>query len=1209
MSVTDPAKNEKWLPRPLHLQLLFAVLAFSLMVLSSYFYVDHMLRGYLQRDAEAVLSQTRLWIASELQEPKTLTIALLSDIRDIVMRGGGLDDVRRYVDGLSRKMQNKVDGFPFDGIQVYFEAFGGVYLPALGWTPPDDYDATKRVWYTAAVDAGGKIVPSPMYLSLRSGKYQISYAGRIFDDEGQPLGVVALTVPLANIADFVANMRLTEGGYGFLVNEQLSVVAHPNADFINKQANEVSPGFRRLSELMEEGTGVLRVEDKNYRGMDSVYHCQKIENGWYLGIITPQNEYYRSLTALTMFLGILGTAMIAALCAILIRIDASKRKLDAAYREQGLQLTHMEKLHEAEELTHLIFEAIPLCASVCTRDLKSIYANEASARMFGLSGRPESFQVFFDFSPEYQPDGRKSQEKGPELVGKAFEGEYIRTDWLHRTVDGELMPCEVVLVRIRYKGDYAVAAYVYDKREIVAANEAARKAVEEKNMFANLANILNGLDTMIYVTNPNTDEILFVNDNMKRHFGLEGDGIGRICYQVLQKGLDKRCDFCPCFRLDKDPGQVVVREERSTLTDRIYHNTARYIPWPNGEMVHMQHSVDMTELIAAKEDAEQSNLAKSVFLANMSHEIRTPMNVILGIAEIQLYEGDISPKTEEALRQIYESGNLLVNIINDILDFSKIDAGRMEITPANYDMPSLINDTVQLTHLRYESKPIEFKLQIDENTPLDLFGDELRVKQILNNLLSNAFKYTDEGKVWLSIGAESEPERAGENSDVTLIFQVSDTGQGMTQAQMDKIFEEYTRFNLGINRATVGTGLGLSITKRLIDLLGGEISVKSELGKGSSFTVRLPQKRTSSAVCGADLSSRLQNFSYQSVSMIRNIQIMREHMPYGSVLVVDDIESNLFVAKGMLQPYGLRIETVSSGFEAVGKIKNGSVYDIVFMDHMMPGMNGIEAVQIIRDLGYEHSIVALTANAIKGQAEMFLANGFDAFISKPIDSRELNAVLNHLIRDKQPPEVLEEARREQREKARKDTAVIGRETARESEGKKIFISDAEKALNLLEGLSSRLDSPPDADIESFIIAVHGMKSALANIGEKELSEAALKLEEAGKGRDFALMSDRTPAFMDALRALIEELKPREESVDVSDGEISDEDRAFLREKLLAVKAACAAFEKDAAKTALSELHQKTWPRRIAAALDEISVHLLHSAFKKAAAVAENAADI
>jgi len=397
---------------------------------------------------------------------------------------------------------------------------------------------------------------------------------------------------------------------------------------------------------------------------------------------------------------------------------------------------------------------------------------------------------------------------------------------------------------------------------------------------------------------------------------------------------------------------------------------------------------------------EAASKAKSEFLAKMSHEIRTPMNAILGITEIHLQKNTLTPDIKEAFGKISISGYSLLGIINDILDLSKIEANKMELTLVEYNTASLINDAMQLNMMNVGSKPINVKLRVDKNIPSMLLGDELRIKQILNNLLSNAIKYTEKGEVELTVFTGQLDIKA--DSKILLVFKVSDTGQGMTSEQINKLFSEtYTRFNLETNRKVEGTGLGINITKNLVNMMGGKISVESELGIGTTFTVRLPQGCIDSPPIGEELAENLQKFRFNSAIRTEKLQIARDYMPYGSVLIVDDTETNLYVAKGLMEPYGLKIYTASSGLEAIEKVKSGNVYDIIFMDHMMPKMDGIEATQIIRDLGYAKPIVALTANAVAGQAEMFVSSGFDAFISKPIDIRQLNTVLNKFIRDKQ----------------------------------------------------------------------------------------------------------------------------------------------------------------------------------------------------------------
>ncbi|MCL2441366.1 MAG: ATP-binding protein [Treponema sp.] len=395
------------------------------------------------------------------------------------------------------------------------------------------------------------------------------------------------------------------------------------------------------------------------------------------------------------------------------------------------------------------------------------------------------------------------------------------------------------------------------------------------------------------------------------------------------------------------------------------------------------------------------SLSKSRFLSNMSHEIRTPMNAILGIAEVQLQDNTLKEESAQAFRRIYESGDLLLNIINDILDLSKIEAGKLELTPMEYELPKLINDIAQLNRLWFNSKALSFIVNVDKETPSTLFGDELRIKQILSNLLSNAYKYTEKGEIKMSVSIEpSVSTDTGENSGtVTLLLQISDTGQGMTLSQLNHIFDAYSRFNAEENHDVTGAGLGMNITKYLVDMMKGKIIIESEVGKGTIVTVRLPQKSCGAEVCGAGIAEELRTFSFRNKSISKISRLEYKKMPNNRVLIVDDVKTNLYVAKGLLQPYDLQIETVTSGFEAIEKIKNNEEYDIIFMDHMMPKMDGIEAAKIIRETGFTNPIVAFTANAVVGQAEMFLTNGFDAFIAKPIDSYELDQILKRFIKD------------------------------------------------------------------------------------------------------------------------------------------------------------------------------------------------------------------
>ncbi|MCL2101547.1 MAG: ATP-binding protein [Fibromonadales bacterium] len=557
--------------------------------------------------------------------------------------------------------------------------------------------------------------------------------------------------------------------------------------------------------------------------------------------------------------------------------------------------------------------------------------------------------------------------------------------------------------------------------------------------------------------------------------------------------------------------------------------------------------------------------AKDDFLSKMSHEIRTPMSAILGITEIQLRNKNLPAEIRKALNIIYNSGDSLLRIINDLLDLSKIEAKKLDLTPVKYELANLISDSAQLNIARIESKPLEFELDVDENVPAELFGDELRIKQILNNILSNAFKYTNSGKISLSVSAEKNKD-----SDAILIFNISDTGQGMTEEQIGVLFStEYSRFNLVSNRLIEGTGLGMAIVKNLLNLMNGEITVKSEVGKGSEFIIRLPQKFFGTKVIGKKTAENLRKFRMNYASQLKKTQVTYNPMPHGSVLIVDDVETNLYVAKYLLEPYDLSIETASSGFEAIEKIESGKVYDIIFMDHMMPKMNGIEAAKIIRKLGYTQPIIALTANAIVGQADNFLENGFDSFISKPIDTGQLDTELKKFISSPVSDLV---------------SALLP-----------IFAKDAKDTLPAIESVFKNIAKATDEDLQLYAIKTHAMKSALANIGENEHAELAAMLEKAGNERNKKIIEQKTQELIDVLKAIIKKIEAETEKKSSE----KDEDTALLQEQLKIISNACLNYDTQTANVAIANLKKTPWTKETQAILDKISNSLLLSDFDKA----------
>ncbi|MDR0854505.1 MAG: transporter substrate-binding domain-containing protein [Clostridiales Family XIII bacterium] len=536
----------------------------------------------------------------------------------------------------------------------------------------------------------------------------------------------------------------------------------------------------------------------------------------------------------------------------------------------------------------------------------------------------------------------------------------------------------------------------------------------------------------------------------------------------------------------------------------------------------------------ARQMAEAASETKSRFLSNMSHEMRTPLNAIIGLSELSLNYDATIEAARTSLEKIYNSGVTLLGIINDILDFNKIESGKFELIPVEYDLPSVVNDTVTLNIVRIGSKPIKFKTVVAPDSLSQLYGDNLRLKQIFNNLLSNAFKYTMEGEVIWSLGTKRD-------GDVVWIeSSIKDTGIGIKEEDIGKLFAEYSQVNTASNRKIEGTGLGLTITKDLVQAMDGEIFVESVFGEGSTFTIRIKQGFITDKEIGPEIAEHLSNFKYSDSKREHHAGFVRHRMPYARVLVVDDVATNLDVARGMLRSYEMEIDAVMSGKAAISLIEKGEPkYSAIFMDHMMPEMDGIEATHIIRnEIGTDYAknipIIALTANAIRGNEQMFLENGFNAFISKPIDIVQMDSVIMSWVRDKEKEN---ELGLDVHVSAQEDGAFAENDLVLNIEGLDVDVALGRTmgdTVAYLETLRTYANSTMDllgaaeellaTDLYEYSVIVHGIKGSSYAVGAEAVGKKAEALEHAAKNGDRAFVNSNHDDFSLSVKKLLEALK-------------------------------------------------------------------------------------
>ncbi|MBQ9384698.1 MAG: response regulator [Ruminiclostridium sp.] len=552
------------------------------------------------------------------------------------------------------------------------------------------------------------------------------------------------------------------------------------------------------------------------------------------------------------------------------------------------------------------------------------------------------------------------------------------------------------------------------------------------------------------------------------------------------------------------------------------------------------------KLIDRSERALAASEAKSSFLSNMSHEIRTPINAVLGMNEMILRECDDNNILAYS-ESIRTAGNTLLGIINDILDFSKIEAGKMEIIPVDYDISSVINDLVNMIQTRADDKGLVLVLDFNKDMPKLLHGDEVRIKQVITNILTNAVKYTEKGSVTFGITYEKIED---EPDAVLLKFSVKDTGIGIKEEDMKKLFSEFERIEEERNRNVEGTGLGMNITQRLLEMMGSSLNVESIYGLGSKFSFVLKQTVVKWEALG-DYESAYR----ESLSERKKYQ-EKFTAPDANVLVVDDTPMNLMVFRSLLKRTCVKIDTADSGDEGLG-LSSDKKYDIIFLDHMMPEKDGIETLHEMRasgtDRNKETPVICLTANAISGAREQYLAAGFDDYLTKPIDSVKLEEMLLEYLPDykilgpgaARPEETASDGDDDIIPQFVREIAEIDVEAGIRNNGdEEAYIETLRTYAGMVDGHIDDIERFMAADdIENATIKIHALKSTSRIIGAADIGELAQKLETAGKANDTETLNNELGGLLERCRALSRKLSPLAEKPE----EAEDDSLPLIRE--------------------------------------------------------------
>jgi PAS domain S-box-containing protein len=791
--------------------------------------------------------------------------------------------------------------------------------------------------------------------------------------------------------------------------------------------------------------------------------------------------------------GIAVTVSVFAICVMIAKIITAtiKPKLDKMKNE----------ISEAEERTHLMLNTSPFGVNMIDENFMVVDCNNEALKMFGFTNKQEYMASFHSLSPEHQPGGELSSELSRKYLLKAFEEGYHRFEWEHQKTDGTPLPCDVTVVRSVYNYRTAIIAHMHDLRDIKSAISDIRQADEYTQLILNAMPMCCTLwDKELNLINCNREAL--------RLFGVSD------AQEFNKRFYDLAPMFQPNGEKSSEAGAVILKKAftdgylRTEWTHQLFsgelmpceitlvrvkHKDDVYLAGYTRDL--REQKVYIAELNKAQDGMRKArdialaaNQAKSIFLARMSHEIRTPMNSIIGFTELAR-DGDIPDETKEYLNNIYESAEWLLQIINDILDISKIESGKMELESIPFDLHDIFGSCKSAIMPKTEEKGISLYCYAEPSIGKKMLGDPVRLRQALTNLLSNAVKFTNVGTVKLLASIKGSDDKS-----VNVYFEVKDSGIGMTPEQIENIYEPFTQADDSITRKYGGTGLGLAITKNIIEMMGGKLTVESVLGVGTKFGFELTFK-----VITEDVDMPKDRVVFYDLEK-PNFK--------GEILVCEDNIMNQKVMSQHLEKMGLKTVIAENGQVGIDIIKKRlqdgqPMFNLILMDIHMPVMDGLETAARIIDLGVRTPIVAVTANIMSNDIELYRESGILDFIGKPFSSQELwRCLFKYLTPVSFSP-------------------INSREEAADNDKlqrylKLTFIKDNQnKYTEIIAAASSGNNSLAHR-------LTHTLKTCAAQIGETKLQQAAFLVEKMlAEGKDI-LTPEKNPG--EAASAIESELK-------------------------------------------------------------------------------------